>query len=546
MNWQSFDLAVRTATYPVAGAIALNQLDELFIDAQYLLRGLYRRHRRAVSWETLARVEQKDIAILVPAWQEADVIGHMLEHSVSRIDYDRRRYSIFCGTYQNDPATQAEVDRLARRFPNVRKVVVPHAGPTSKADCLNWVYQGILLDEEERGRRYQILLMHDAEDVVHPMSLRLYSHLIPPHDFVQTPVFSLDLRLGQLVAATYVDEFAEHHLKDMLVREAIGGLVPSAGVGSAFARDAFEEIARAHGQRPFHVESLTEDYEIGLKFRLAGKRVHFACRSLPPAPGPLRGELARTAARTGAADIIATREYFPGGLRASIRQRSRWILGITLQTWAFVGWRGTLPVLYCLWRDRKALLTNVLLLLAYLLVFVDVGRSALALADWAPAPVGLGAVGTPLGTLLVANLLALSWRVAVKMSFVGRLYGLGQSLLCLPRMAIANVISVVATGRAVYQFVKHKITGQPLRWLKTAHVFPNAEALRRPVRRRLGEILVEHYGLPIGQLSEALARQRSVLRPLGEVLLGMGVVSGQDVLRALAEQRRIPPEGAER
>ena len=150
-----------------------------------------------------------------------------------------------------------------------------------------------MLDEQRHGRRYDILLMHDAEDVIHPLSLRLYSLLIPAHDFVQTPVFSLELALHQGVAATYIDEFAEHHLKDMLVREAIGGLVPSAGVGSAFARDAFEEIARAHGQQPFNVESLTEDYEIGLKFRLAGKKVHFACRSLGgarPGSGRARGD----------------------------------------------------------------------------------------------------------------------------------------------------------------------------------------------------------------------------------------------------------------
>ncbi len=107
--------------------------------------------------------------------------------------------------------------------------------------------------------------------------MRLYSLLIPEHDFVQTPVFSLPVPRSKLVGATYIDEFAEAHLKDMLVREAIGGLVPSAGVGSAFCRNAFEEIAAQHGQKPFNPESLTEDYEIGLKFRLAGKKVHFAC-----------------------------------------------------------------------------------------------------------------------------------------------------------------------------------------------------------------------------------------------------------------------------
>ena len=143
--------------------------------------------------------------------------------------------------------------------------------------------------------------MHDAEDVIHPLALRLYSRLIPEHDFVQTPVFSLPLPKGKFVAGTYIDEFAEHHLKDMLVREAIGGMVPSAGVGSGFARDAFEEIAGAHGQKPFNPESLTEDYEIGLKFRLAGKKVHFALHTVErqvEVPGLVRAAGARRSRRS--------------------------------------------------------------------------------------------------------------------------------------------------------------------------------------------------------------------------------------------------------
>jgi hypothetical protein len=32
-------------------------------------------------------------------------------------------------------------------------------------------------------------------------------------------------------------------------------------------------------------------------------------------------------------DVIATREYFPSGFRASVRQRARWITGIALQAW---------------------------------------------------------------------------------------------------------------------------------------------------------------------------------------------------------------------
>lgn len=464
MPADTLDLVARAVAWPVGLAILANQVDESLVDASYLLRGLHRKKTRAIPYEALRDVPQKRIAIVVPAWKESEVIEQMLEHNLRTLDYAQDRYDIFVGTYPNDPDTQAGVDAVAARHPSIHKVVVPHDGPTSKADCLNWVYQGIILEERRRDVRFEILLMHDAEDVIHPLSLRLYSLLIPESEFVQTPVFSLPLPLRDVVSGTYVDEFAEHHLKEMRVRSAVGGLVPSAGVGSAFDRDAFEEIATSHGQKPFNTESLTEDYEIGLKFRLAGRRVSFACH---------------TVARPGARDeYIATREYFPSAMDASIRQRSRWILGITLQTWAQLGWQGPPIVRYCLWRDRKAIVTNVLLVLGYLLVLYVLARTALGLATgsgWGPS--SFVPPGTVLYELLFLNLFAFLARGGVKAWFVHELHGWGHALVSPARLLLGNVISVAATFRAVRQYVKHRATGEPLRWLKTTHAFPSFEAL---------------------------------------------------------------------
>jgi adsorption protein B len=358
------------------------------------------------------------------------------------------------------------VDKVAKTSSSVRKVVVPHDGPTSKADCLNWIYQGILLEEQRRGERFDILAMHDAEDVIHPLMLRLYGILIPPYEFVQTPVFSLPLAARQVVAGTYIDEFAEHHLKDMLVRQAIGGLIPSAGVGSAFDRDAFEEMARRHGQTPFNTESLTEDYEIGLKFRLANRKVTFACRTLSVEKGAPE-------------EYIATREYFPDALSASIRQRSRWICGIALQTWRQIGWKGSLPVLYCLWRDRKAIVTNTLLSLAYALILYFLARTLMAVflhSGWDYREVVPS--HSVLSAVLAVNLWMLIWRFWVKGSLVHRLYGSWQGVLSVPRLVLGNVISLSAMTRAVFQYAHHRWTGKPLRWLKTAHAFPSVDLLR--------------------------------------------------------------------
>ncbi len=169
MDLHTLDAGVHLVTTVVAGGIFVSQVDDLQVDAQYFVRGLHRRSRASDSIalrEALRTVPQKRIAILVPAWKEAGVIQQMLEHNVAALDYDGDKYDFFCGTYPNDLETQRKVDAAARVASNVHKIVLPHDGPTSKADCLNWVYQGVVLLEHRRGERFDILLMHDAEDLI--------------------------------------------------------------------------------------------------------------------------------------------------------------------------------------------------------------------------------------------------------------------------------------------------------------------------------------------------------------------------------------------
>ena len=340
-----------------------------------------------------------------------------------------------------------------------------------------------------------------------------------------------------------MDEFSEHHLKDMLVRGRLKGLVPSAGVGSGFARDAFEEIALAHSQEAFDVKSLTEDYEIGLKFRLAGKKTFFGCYRLL---GRQVSEKENSEYRVGwrktkkRDELIATREYFPDKFGASVRQRSRWILGITLQTWAKVGWKGPLPVLYCLWRDRKALFAYPAVALGYLVAFYCLGRFLHAFfteASWSfdnvfPAY-------SVLWYLVIANACIVAWRFLIKFSIVRSIYGVGHGLMAAPRFLVANVISLGATFKAVRQWISHKRTGRPLRWLKTTHAFPTTEALAQ-LHERLGELLVNREGVDPKEVELGLTLQRDTGLPLGEVLRLIGVINQPQLSRVLSAQFAIP------
>lgn len=80
---------------------------------------------------------------------------------------------------------------------------------------------------------------------------------------IQLPVTSLERKWYELVAGTYMDEFAESHTKDMVVRESVSGVVPSAGVGTCFSRRAMDALVGTTHNKPFNTDSQNEDYDVG-------------------------------------------------------------------------------------------------------------------------------------------------------------------------------------------------------------------------------------------------------------------------------------------
>jgi len=65
----------------------------------------------------------------------------------------------------------AAVDRAAERYPQVHRVAGPTQGPTTKAGNLNAIYSALRRAERQSGERYEIIVVHDAEDIIHPLSL---------------------------------------------------------------------------------------------------------------------------------------------------------------------------------------------------------------------------------------------------------------------------------------------------------------------------------------------------------------------------------------
>jgi adsorption protein B len=521
-------------------AIFISGLDDAFVDVIYWLRTIYRAAyrrsfiprslRRPINVHELRQKPQNPIAIMVPAWDESNVIASMLTTTVEFFDYDN--YQIFVGAYRNDVQTMNEVKRMARRFPNVQLVVVPHDGPTNKADCLNWIIQAVFLYEEENKQKFAGIVMHDSEDVVHPLELRLYNWLLDRVGLIQIPVRTLEPVWHQFVAGTYLDEFAEWHCKDLIVREVLGNIVPSAGVATCFSREAIEFLVRENRNQPFNTASLTEDYDISFRLSKAGVKQIFVNYPVDFefTQRNFKGDLIQVTRRIP----IAVSEFFPDKFWPAVRQKSRWVIGIALQGWTNLAWEGNLFRKYFFLRDRKGLVVHFVSLMAYFLVIVY-------FLIW----FGTEFLGGPLFPyalptwLLLANSVLLLNRLLQRMIFVAYLYSWRQALLAIPRVIVCNFINFFATVRAVSRYSASLLRGKPLTWEKTDHQYPNMDQLAQK-RKYLGELLLEQQAIDNELLDRALAINQATGRSLGRILVEGDCIDEEALADAICRQTGYP------
>jgi len=232
---------------------------------------------------------------------------------------------------------------------------------------------------------------------------------------------------------------------------------------------------------------------------------------------------------------VATREYFPRKVRAAVRQRTRWITGISLQSWARNGWRGGLRQNYWFWRDRKGLLTNPVSLVANILF--GYGMLTWIGARFTSHGWGLGRYSLHPALFVIILVLQLL-HMGIRMVSVARYFGWRFSCGVPLRMLVANGINCTATIRAEYRFLRALVLHEPLLWLKTDHAYPSQAALQ-PHRRRLGEILTACGYVTQAQLDEALATQPAGVR-LGEHLVALGHLAADELYEALGLQQGLP------
>ncbi len=441
-----------------AAGLLIGGLDDLIVDLCFIVRRMMGRQGGTRPLDTLrSPIRPGPFAVFVAAWDEQAVIGGMLSAAVARLDH--ADYRLYVGVYPNDPATIAAARAVAATDRRIRVIVGTKHGPTTKADCLNTLWVAMCDDDRREGRSTKAVVLHDAEDVVHPAELSVFGALIDTCAVIQLPVLPL-VRRGSLVSGHYADEFAYAHSVQQPVRAMLGAAMPLAGTGCAITTTMLAGIAAERGGAPFDESSLTEDYELGLHIAARGGISRFVRISDP---------------RDGS--LVAVRAYFPDTIPAATRQKARWMTGIALAGWDRTGW-GEPRALADHWmrmRDRRAPVSVLVLAVAYLAVLLWPLAAGLRWVRGMPA-----ADDRLADWLLIATSLLLAWRLAMRVACTGRAYGWREACWSLPRFFVGNLVSLIAAPRALHRYIR-LLNGEALVWDKTPHVFPDLADPAKPV-----------------------------------------------------------------
>ena len=515
-------------------AFTIGGLNDFFIDLYYWFRQLYRqifkkKLIKPLTLDQLLAVDEKPVALMLPAWQETGVIKRMLLNTLNTIDY--RNYFIFVGVYPNDPETQAEVDQVSQAYPQVIKVVNSKPGPTTKADNLNEIYRGLQQFEQQTGLTFDIVVLSDSEDIHHPLSFKLFNYLMPRFEMIQIPIIPLETPWHSFVGGVYMDEFAEMHLKELLVREKISRILPSAGTSTAFWLSSLRKLDEGNTGQIFNPKSLTEDYEVGIKFGKLGLRqimlIQWVERVVTKEGKPKPRKVK---------ELVATRAFFLTEFKKAMRQRARWVYGIAWQGLKNVGWDRHLKVNYSLMRDRVSFFANFLYAFGYLLILyvLTVFVVHLFRPDFGIPPlVRPDEIWWKLGLVV---LFFFFWRILMRFIFVNKIYGAGQALLTPIRIVVGNVLNFASSALAMLWLIRAVSTKKEQTWIKTEHEFP-AEKLE-VFRRKIGDLLLSRHQVTAKQLEQAVRVQKKSKKKLGQILLELGYINEEELASALAYQRQ--------
>lgn len=543
----------------------LTGFDDFIWDMVTVFKRLYHKTPK-LQMQTLDSKPPKLIALTVAAWHEENVLFDVIENIIISQQYPKSMYHIFLGVYPNDAPTIEVAKALEEKYDNVHCVINHLPGPTSKAQNINYVILKIKDFEKEKGWKFAALTIHDSEDLVHPYELKVTNYLIDDHPALQFPVFPLIKKptvwnfFNNITSNTYADEFAENHFITMVGRHKSGAFVPSAGTGFSLSRSTIESL----GEEVLPENSLTEDYRLSLTLYEKGVQMYYVLEKVQRYNDQDKFIW----------DYIATRSMFPNTFKTAVKQKTRWTLGITMQSYrmrdllkskiSFVG-------RYSLYRDQKAKFGNLLSVVGYPVLFYFIISWFYPLTAIYP----VYSFSWYLGLLVTLMMLERQFFRGIALyNIYGKrsvFFGCLYPPIVPFRIVWGNLINFVSTVRAYFQFfsitpfqsrrkkVLKKIQAEEMKakeviqkenkgiltpqekkfnWSKTEHSFLGKEILSG-YHRKLGDILVEKGFLTPAEIKKHL-KLKDKNTPLGKYILEKNIITEEELVEALASVKRVP------
>lgn len=535
-------------------------LDDFIWDMVAVTKSMrQKKSRKPLDLQAVHEEAPKMRAVMIAAWHEDNVIGEVIDHFIATTIYPQSMYHIFLGVYPNDKKTISVVKGLERKYPNVHGIINELNGPTSKAQNINYMIQEIEKMEEKKGWEFDSFTVHDSEDVVNPYELRMTNYLMKEHGALQFPVFPLmeypTFRnfFKNITTNTYADEFAEHHYLTMVYRDDVGAFVPSAGTGFALRRDVVKSFE--DGQ-VLPTDSLTEDYKLALQLYKKGTPMHYVLMKVPNVNASF--EVKR--------DYVATRSRFPNTFKTAVRQKKRWITGITMQSVQFkeIFESNGMSIAgrYSLYRDQKAKVGNLIAFIGYPFFIYFI------LDLFLPLPVIFPQYSLAWWLSILVTIMMIE-RQIFRMVSIYNVYGIRSvffSTLLPPILPVryvwGNLINFTATFQAYWsrlfpnsqenkvvreakkqkrkenRKLKHPYSNpdKELKWDKTDHEFLPKDVLLR-YYQKAGDIFIKRGYITPKELKRVLekAQRENYDNYLGLYLYHEGLLSEEMLIKALAD-----------
>lgn len=510
--------------------------DDLIWDIAHFIHQRKHKDQDKLHIEKLDSKPPRLLAVMVAAWHEDSVLEPVIDNMISSVQYPRSMYHVFLGVYPNDEATMGAAKRLEDQYDNVHMVINDRPGPTCKADNINNMLRYIRAFEQTRGWRFASVTVHDSEDIVHPYELKVTNYLNDQFDALQFPVFPLQRMpsikniFSSMTSGTYADEFAENHFRAIGMRDKMSAVVPSAGTGFVISR----RVLDVYKDEPlFPEDSLTEDYKLSLTLAQQGYKVHYVLEKVQRLSDHDKIKW----------EYIATRSIFPATYKTAVRQKTRWIYGITMQsvkfTDIFKAKHINIAGRYTLYKDLKTKVGNLVIIPGYFVFIYSVVSWFLQL----PVIYPMYSVSW---WLCIALTVMMVYRQTLRAVAIKNIYGFKSVIISclLPplipiRLVWGNIINASATLCAWKQLFFGAAKGQKgqgkrkVAWNKTDHEFIDKHILYR-YYRNLGDVLLEKEYIVGSVLKTMLQISRQTSTRLGDVLMNHNIIMEEQLIEAVA------------